>query len=118
MTEFLLFRDAADAFDVPAGWVLFSEGQPGDVMYAIVDGQVDVTLHGQRLETLGPGTIVGEMALVDSSPRSTTAVATTPARIVRVDRRHFMFLVHEHPTFALQVMSVMAERLRRANEHA
>lgn len=113
-----MFRSAPDAVEVAAGTVLFTEGEPGDVMYALVDGHIDVTLHGAHLETLGPGSILGEMALVDASPRSSTAVAKEASRVVPVDRHRFTFLVHEHPTFALQVMGVMAERLRRANEHA
>lgn len=100
MTEFKIFRDSSAAIDIPEGSVLFNEGDPGDVMYAIVDGQVDVTLHGELIETLGPLSIVGEMALIDSAPRSTTAVARTASRIVSVDHRHFLFLVHEHPTFS------------------
>ena len=55
------------------------------------------------------------MALVDEAPRSATATAATETRVVRVDLEHFIYLVQEHPTFALQVMSVMAERLRKAN---
>ena len=53
--------------------------------------------------------------LVDHGPRSATAVARTSSQVVRVDAELFNYLVHEHPTFALQVMRVMAERLRRAN---
>jgi CRP-like cAMP-binding protein len=117
MTEINIFRHSTDAVDMPAGATLFSESDPGDVMYAVVDGEVELTLHGQMLEILGPGSIVGEMALIDDAPRSTSATVRSAARVVRVDRRQFTFLVHEHPTFALQVMTVMAERLRRVNEH-
>lgn len=117
MAELPIFRDVPGAVDVDAATVLFTEGDPADVMYAIVDGQVDLTLRGEMLETHGPGSIVGELALVDSRPRSTTAVTRSASRIVQVDRQHFMYLVHEHPTFALQVMTVMTERLRRANQH-
>ena len=52
------------------------------------------------------------MALVDSSPRMASATAVEPTTIAVIDRRQFLFLVHETPTFALQVMSSMAERLR------
>jgi CRP/FNR family cyclic AMP-dependent transcriptional regulator len=86
-------------------------------MYAIVDGEVALTLHDHLLEVIGPGSIVGEKALVDAVPRSTTATVQSAARVVPVDRKHFTYLVQEHPTFGLQVMTVMSERLRRANEH-
>jgi CRP-like cAMP-binding protein len=62
--------------------------------------------------------VLGEMALLDAPLRGATATARSAGGMVRVDKRKCIFLVHEHPTFALQVMAIMAERLRRANEHA
>ena len=115
MTEINMFRNSRDAETVPPGEVLFREGEAGEVMIAIADGTVELSHGGAVLEKLGPGNIIGEMALIDSRPRSATATTATEARIVRVDKDHFTYLVQEHPTFALQVMAVMAERLRRAN---
>ena len=113
--EINVFRNAADALDLAAGDVLFQVGDPGDVMFAVADGCVELSLQGRVIDEIGPGGIVGEMALIDSEPRSATAVARTPSRVVPVDHDRFNYLVHEHPTFALQVMTVMADRLRRAN---
>ncbi len=81
-------------------------------MYGIVDGQVELRTSSGAVHTLGPDDIFGEMALVDSSPHMATALATTDTTLAVIDRRMFLFLVHETPMFALQVMSVMAERLR------
>jgi CRP/FNR family cyclic AMP-dependent transcriptional regulator len=116
MVKINLFRHAKEAETLPADTVLFKEGDAGDVMLAIVEGEVELTHNGAVIETLGEGDIIGEMALVDSTPRSATAIARTTTKVVRVDRKQFEFLVHEHPTFALNVMTVMAERLRRAND--
>jgi CRP/FNR family transcriptional regulator, cyclic AMP receptor protein len=80
-----------------------------------VEGQVELTCHRRVIDVVGPGGIIGELALIDPAPRSATATAVGDARVVTVDRQHFSFLVQQHPTFALQVMAVMAERLRRAN---
>lgn len=115
MPEINVFRNARDSVALESGEVLFREGDPGDVMFAVAEGQVELSLHGQVVEDVGPGGILGEMALIDAAPRSATAQARTPARVVRVDQERFSYLVHEHPTFALQVMTVMAERLRKAN---
>ena len=104
--------------DLSPGDVLFHEGDAGDVMFAVVEGEVELTRGDRVVDKIGAGGIVGEMALIDTEPRSATAMARTAARVVRVDQRHFTFLVHEHPTFALQVMKIMAERLRRANTNA
>ena len=115
MVEINIFKHAADAETVETGTVLFRRGDPGDVMYAVVEGEIDLLLDGTVVETVHAGGILGELALIDAAERSAEARARTTARIVRVDQRQFTFLVHEHPTFALQVMKVMAERLRHTN---
>ena len=67
----------------------------------------------RQLEEVGPGTIFGEMALIDLGPRSASAVAVTDCELVSIEKRRFWFLVQETPYFAETVMRVMAERLRR-----
>ena len=113
-----IFKNSANTVEFSPGEVIFKEGEPGDVMYAVVDGSVDIVLGGQTIEKVEPGGIFGELALVDDSPRGATAVAASAARVAPVDKRHFTFLVQEHPTFALQVMSVMAARLRQADQRS
>ena len=108
-----LFRDSNDAVPVDAGQALFREGQSGDAFYVVCAGEVDVLVGDELVETVGPGGIVGEMALIDGGPRSASAVARTPARVVKLDEKRFQFLVQQTPNFAIQVMRVMADRLRR-----
>ena len=107
-----LFRNAKTFEEVPAGTPVFEAGAGGTQMFGIVDGQVEVRLPGGAVRRLGPGDTFGEMAIVDSSPRSATVVAVTDTKLAVIDRRMFLFLVQETPMFALQVMSSMAERLR------
>jgi CRP/FNR family cyclic AMP-dependent transcriptional regulator len=112
MKSIALFRNEKKVVEFAAGTPIFNEGDPSSSMYAVLDGSVTLTKGGQALLTLEVGEIFGEMGLVDDSPRSTAAVAASDVRLAVVDRQRFVFLVQEHPTFALQVMSVMAERLR------
>ena len=116
MTAINLFKHSADAIDVDTGHALFREGEVGDTMFVVLEGAVEVSHGEQVIETIGPGGIIGELALIDTAPRSACATAATPSRLVCVGKQEFTFLVQEHPTFALQVMTVMAERLRRAND--
>ena len=110
-----IFKNASNTVTLEPGDVVFTEGDPGDAMYAVVEGSVDIVLGDAVIETVESGGIVGELALVDKGARSAGAIARTPARLARVDEREFVFLVQEHPTFALQVMRILAERIRRAN---
>jgi len=108
-----LFRNATDFESFPAGQVIFQEGQSGDVMYAVTEGEVDIRIHDKVIETVGPGGILGEMALIDTKPRSATAIARTDCKLVPINEKRFAFLVQQTPHFAVQVMRVMADRLRR-----
>lgn len=97
----------------PAGAVIFSEGDEADRMYVISDGNVSLAIDDDVVETLGPGGLFGEMAVIDREPRSASAVAESDATLVAIDKRRFWFLVQETPYFAEIVMRVMSHRLRR-----
>lgn len=107
-----LFRTADVTRTVPAGDEVFREGERGEEMFGVIDGEIDLKVGDRVIATLGADDVFGEMAVVDSSPRMATAVATRDSVLAVIDRRQFLFLVHETPMFALQVMSTMAERQR------
>ena len=98
-----------------AGQSVFKAGDAGDSMYIVNEGEVEILDGATSLEVVGPGSIFGELALIDDEPRSATAVAKTDCKLVAVDRRRFEFMVTETPFFALAVMKVVADRLRRTN---
>jgi CRP-like cAMP-binding protein len=68
------------------------------------------------METVGPGGILGEMALIENRDRSGAAIARTECKVVAIDEKRFQFLVQETPFFAIQVMRIMARRLRHMND--
>ena len=113
-----LFKNDKNAERFPAGTVLFQEGDLGDCMYVVKSGTVDIKDGDAVLETVGEGAIFGEMALLDSEPRSASAVVAEDAELVCVDPRRFQFLVQNTPYFAIHVMRVMAARLRRRTKAA
>lgn len=101
---------------VPAGLILFHEGEPGKDMYVLIKGTAEVSIGGDVVEVAQPGALLGEMALVNSALRSATVVTRTDCQVVSIDVRQFDMLVRESPEFARHVMTVMAERLRRMND--
>ena len=109
-----LFTQIEEYRSYTVGQTIFREGEPGDNLYIVTEGEVDILMNGGHvLETVGPGGIVGELALVDDKPRSATVIARTDCVLAPVSRPHFLALVRLTPSFAIQVMRVMAERLRR-----
>ncbi|MEZ4862418.1 MAG: cyclic nucleotide-binding domain-containing protein [Caldilineaceae bacterium] len=113
-----LFRQTEDKKTFAAGETIFSAGDVGAMMYVVLEGEVEVSLHGAPIETIEPGAIFGELSLVDQSLRSATAIAKTDCVLAPINERRFLFLVQETPYFALHVMSIMAERLRRRTQEA
>jgi CRP-like cAMP-binding protein len=108
-----LFEHSSEGRSVPAGTTLFREGEARDFMYAVIEGEIDLFVKGQRVETVGRGGIFGEMALIDKSDRVATAVARTDSKVVPVDEQRFLFLIQQTPNFSLHVMRVLSDRLRR-----
>src|SRR4029078_1424756 len=100
------------------GDVLFREGDKCDKMYVVLEGEVDVRLVDSVFEPARSGALIGEMALIDASPRAANAVAKTPCRLVPIDERRFHFLIQQHPHFATHVMKELADRLRNMNAAA
>lgn len=96
-----------------AGHVVFYAGDAGDCMYAVIGGEVDIIVNGNVIETVGAGGIFGEMALVEDKPRSANAIVKSDAKLVVVNRNRFLFMVQQTPFFALQLVGIVTERLRR-----
>src|SRR5262249_36307536 len=99
-----------------AGGTIFKEGETAKELYGIQSGQGEIELGNRLLATLEANDIFGEMALIDSAPRSATAIAKTDVALVPVSKKDFLSLVSRAPTFALDLMSMMARRLRAANK--
>jgi CRP-like cAMP-binding protein len=108
-----IFRNSPDIVVFEAGQTIFNKGDTGDAMYVVVEGEVSIIHQGTEVATMGEGEIFGEMGLIDNAPRSAAAVAKTTAKVVTVDQKRFNFLVQQNPFFALSVMRIMSDRLRK-----
>jgi CRP/FNR family transcriptional regulator, cyclic AMP receptor protein len=111
----LLAGTGVPARNFKAGEVIFREGDPAQELFIVQSGEVEIRLGNRVLEILPQYGIFGEMALIDNAPRSATAVAASDAKLVPVSEKQFLFLISNTPYFALNVMRVMARRLRAAN---
>ena len=107
-----LFRNSEFYIPFKAGDTVFKEGEAGDQMYVVLEGEVDIIVNDKVVETVGVDNFLGEMALIDERPRSATAVAKTDCKLAPIIQNRFKFLVQQTPHFALHLMQGMAERLR------
>jgi CRP-like cAMP-binding protein len=115
LADLTIFAADPDTQTYPDGHRFFSAGDHGDEMYVVLDGEVEIVLRGKVLETVHTGGIFGEMALIDHRERSADVIAKAGAKVATIDQHRFLYLVRNHPYFALEVMKIMAERLRHFN---
>jgi CRP-like cAMP-binding protein len=103
---------AGDEVVVPAGYVLADQGQAGREAYVILEGSATVRRNGKKVATAGPGTLVGELSLLDHGPRTATVTADTECSLLVLDQRHFAVLIDDVPTIAHKILGVLAGRIR------
>jgi CRP/FNR family transcriptional regulator, cyclic AMP receptor protein len=100
-----------DEVAVPEGKVLITEGERGREFFVIIDGEVEVRRKGRKVATLGPGTYVGEIALLSQKPRTATVTALTPLQVLVIADRAFVDLLDTLPELWLKVARSLAERI-------
>jgi CRP/FNR family transcriptional regulator, cyclic AMP receptor protein len=102
---------AAEA-DYATGEDLVRQGTPGETFIIIVSGRASVIRDGRTLRELGPGDFLGEIALVDGSPRTATVTALDPIQAIVIQRQGFLDLIERIPMFRLDVLSCLTQRIR------
>jgi CRP-like cAMP-binding protein len=107
-----VFANATDQRDVAAGVTIFDEGDAGAEMFGVISGKVELRHGDVVVTTIGPEGTFGEMSIIADAPRTLTAVAVEDSQLAAINRHTFLFLVHETPTFAIDVMRSLVERIR------
>ncbi len=107
--------------ELTAGTLLFQAGQPGEAMYVVKRGEIELYIKdnaGQKiaLATVGEGQVFGEMALLDHGPRTATARALTDSELLELDRASLLLLFKTTPTAALSLLAAVSHMTRKADE--
>ncbi len=111
-----LFRHETDTVNFAAGDTILKQGEMSAVMYVLMDGEAEIRLDDRLVCSVGPGALLGELALIEQTPGSADVVAKTACKLVAIDEHRFRFLVQQTPNFAVDVMKVIAQRLRAMNQ--
>lgn len=101
-----------DEIDVSAGKVLMRQGETGHELFVLVEGSVGIDRDGTRIRDLGPGDFFGEIALVSEGPRTATATAETPTKLLVLGHREFHSLMSQYPAIQTSVLNCLAVRIR------
>jgi CRP-like cAMP-binding protein len=105
-------RGAGATIHVAPGGVVFNKDDPGDCMYIVQSGVIDMVIGDTVIETIGPNEALGFMSMIDDLPRSSTARAREACELSLIDARTFRFMVDEVPNFSTYIMRVLARRIR------
>jgi CRP-like cAMP-binding protein len=114
--ELTKVRELAEEVSVDAGAVLIEQGDVGQEAYVICDGQAGVYVSGHRVATIGAGSAVGEMALLDKRPRSATVRALTDLELLAFRTSSFQELLETMPKASQRLMSQLNDKLRNQNQ--
>jgi CRP-like cAMP-binding protein len=109
--ELAMIAGIADEIDLRKGKVLTKEGEQGREFFVLLDGKVEITRGGRRRDILEAGDFLGEIALVSRSPRTATATATTPIRVLVIRDQEFRSLLVRVPAIQTKVLEALADRL-------
>ena len=101
----------ADELSIAEGKELTHEGAAGHEFLVLIDGSADVRRRGRKINTLGAGDFLGEIALVTGAPRTATVTTTAPSRMLVVTARDFRTLLRHMPSLQIKVLEALASRL-------
>ncbi len=101
----------ADEIDLPEGQELTREGERGREFFVLLEGTADVSRRGRKINALGPGDFLGEIALVTKMPRTATVTTSSPTRALVITERDFASLMRRSPQISQGVIEALAERL-------
>ena len=110
--KFKILKHAGNLDQFKAGDTIFKKGDAGETMFVVAEGTVDIVVDGKVVDQLTEGDLFGEMSLIDKQVRSADAVAGTDCALVTIDEKRFLYMTDHTPRFALQVMRLVALRLR------
>jgi CRP-like cAMP-binding protein len=109
---------ATDELIVPAGTVLTDQGQAGKEAFVLVSGTATVTRNKRKVATLGPGAMIGELALLDRGPRTATVRTDTEATLLVLEQRNFAGVIDSVPAIAHKLLAALAGRIRDLDRQA
>ncbi|TAL35043.1 MAG: cyclic nucleotide-binding domain-containing protein [Spirochaetes bacterium] len=113
MDELFHIAQITGEMDLPRDKDLIREGTMGDELYILAEGEVEVYTRGKSLAKLGPGSCIGELSIIDTEPRSASARTTKKSRLLFIQRRDFLLTLRDNPAISINIMQVIAQRLRK-----
>lgn len=107
-----------DELSFGPGEAVVREGDPGETLFVVLEGQAKVTRAGKKVGAIVPGDFFGELSAIDAQPRSASVVAVTSLRVLRLFRRHLLALLDDEPQVTMKLLAGIVRRLRQVDRSA
>jgi CRP/FNR family transcriptional regulator, cyclic AMP receptor protein len=107
-----MIAKASEEVVIAVGTVLVDQGQTGKEAFIILEGEATVTRNGRKVTVVGPGAIIGELALLDRGPRTATVTASSDLTVLILEQRHFAGILDAVPALSHKLLATLAGRIR------
>lgn len=111
--EITTLADSIEELDIPADTVLCTEGAPGQDMYILIQGALQILKGKRAITTIHPIDYIGEMAIIEEKPRSATVISSTPAKLLRITSEQFKHYLSSQPKSLVSMMQTLSQRIRK-----
>lgn len=116
--ELQAIQKAGDELSMTAGTLLIDQGQMGHEAFVLLEGSVTVRRNGRKITTLGAGSIIGELSLLDHGPRAASVICDTDCSLFVIDQHHFHSVIEHQPRLAMKLLGTLAARIREVDRAA
>lgn len=103
---------AGDEITMTAGTLIVDQGQTGREAFIVLDGEIMIKRNNRRVALLGPGSVVGELSLLDHGPRTATAICETDCLLLVIEQRRFLGVLDDVPSISHKLLAALASRIR------
>lgn len=103
---------AGDEITMTAGTLIVDQGQTGREAFIVLDGEIMIKRNNRRVAVLGPGSVVGELSLLDHGPRTATAICETDCLLLVIEQRRFLGVLDNVPSISHKLLGSLASRIR------
>lgn len=115
VNDLIHIANITNELEIPPQEQFIDQGEQGDELFIIIEGEVEVYTGGKVLSRIGAGSCIGELSVIDSEPRSTNVKTISSSRFLSIKRKDFLLTMRDNPAISINIMKILADRVRNQN---
>ncbi len=114
--ELIPIANITNEIEISDEETFIDEGEIGDELFIILEGMVQVYTEKKMITTIGPGSCIGELSVIDAEPRSTNVKTIKKSRFLSIKRKDFLLTLRDNPTISINIMKILTQRVRNTTD--